>query len=200
MTGETLCRMLGGVDDLVMTEADWWSALHDSDARWRTAHTIQWCANQRLPSGEPSRCESGAGVPAIEPGDAVLRHGGGVRGGAPDSSSLSVVRAAAVDVSAIRDADWVRERLGAGDTVSNIAVAAGVSRQTAHTWIQRHRLPPRTPARPSDARLHVLYGEHGSIGRVALQLEMPAATVHRWLIAAGVTLRRPGAPTRSIDA
>ena len=32
------------------------------DARWRTAHTTQWCAQPRLPSGEPSRCESGAGV------------------------------------------------------------------------------------------------------------------------------------------
>ena len=67
--------MIGGVDDLVMTEADWWSALHDSDARWRTAHTTQWCANQQLPSTEPSRCESGSGVPAIEPGDVYFDTG-----------------------------------------------------------------------------------------------------------------------------
>ena len=52
-----------------MTEADWWSALHDSDARWRTSHTTQWCANQFLPVDEPSRCEAGPGTPVIEPGD-----------------------------------------------------------------------------------------------------------------------------------
>ena len=54
-----------------------------------------------------------------------------------------------MDMSMIRDPDWVSERLGAGDTVSNIAVAAGASRQSAHTWIQRHRLPAQSPLVPA---------------------------------------------------
>ena len=104
-----------------------------------------------------------------------------------------------MDMSMIRDPGWVRERLDDGDTVASIAVAAGVSRQTAHTWIQRHHLPPRTPARPSDSRLKDLYDAHGSIAGVARRLGAPASTVHRWLIAAGVTMRRPGAPALSAE-
>lgn len=64
-----------GVDELEMTEADWWSVLHDSDARWRTSRTTQWCANQRLPGDEPSRCAHDASEPAIEPGDAYFDTG-----------------------------------------------------------------------------------------------------------------------------
>jgi transposase-like protein len=104
------------------------------------------------------------------------------------------VRGTALDVSSIRDAEWVGARLVAGDTVTEIAAAAGVSRQTAHTWIHRHRLPGRTRRRPSDNSLRDLYTTCGSIVSVAAQLDAPTATVHRWLIAAGVELRRPGAP------
>ena len=107
---------------------------------------------------------------------------------------LRTVRGTALDVSSIRDAEWVGARLVAGDTVTEIAAAAGVSRQTAHTWIHRHRLPARTRRRPSDNSLRDLYTTCGSIVSVAAQLDAPTATVHRWLIAAGVELRRPGAP------
>jgi hypothetical protein len=73
---------MGAVDELVMTEADWWSVLHDSDARWRTSRTTQWCANQRLPGDEPSRCGSGGGVAAIEPGDIYFDTGEALNGSA----------------------------------------------------------------------------------------------------------------------
>jgi hypothetical protein len=56
------------VDEAVITEADWWVGLHDGAARWRTSRTVQWCANQRLPSDHATRCDAGPAVPAIEPG------------------------------------------------------------------------------------------------------------------------------------
>ena len=101
-------------------------------------------------------------------------------------------------MSMIRDPRWVSDRLASGCSVGMIAREAGVSRQTAHTWIARHGLPARTRPRPAAHQLHALYEAQGSVAGVAHELgDLPLATVHRWLAAAGVVLRRRGAPAAS---
>ena len=98
----------------------------------------------------------------------------------------------------IRDREWVMGRLDAGDTVTAIAVAAGVSRQTAHTWISRHGLhaQPQAKPRPTKRELRALYNRHGSAAAVGKALKVATGTAHRWLIDAGVELASPGPPRR----
>jgi transposase-like protein len=105
-------------------------------------------------------------------------------------------------VSPIRDRAWVQARLNEGATVVALAAAAGVSRQTASTWLRRHRLQvaPRRHVRPAPATLNQLYQAHGSVVAVATSLCVAPATAHRWLIDADVTLRPPGGPRQVRDA
>src|SRR5215213_2917694 len=87
-----------------------------------------------------------------------------------------------------------------GATVTAIAADAGVSRQTAHTWIGRHGLDsPNTKTRPTPARLQRLYDRHGSSARVATDLGVSTDTARRWLIAAGVELATAGRPAAHLD-
>ena len=103
--------------------------------------------------------------------------------------------------SPIRDRAWVAARLDAGETVTAIAAAARVSRQTAHTWIKRHGLHghPQAKPRPSKRELAALYKRHRSAAKVAEELEVAPGTAHRWLIEAGVALPAPGPPRRTLD-
>lgn len=98
----------------------------------------------------------------------------------------------------ISDRAWVAQRLGAGVSVSAIAKEAGVSRQTAHTWLARHGLrgQPQAKRRPGPTRLATLYQRHGSIAAVARALDVAPGTAHRWLIDAGVQLAAQRGPRR----
>jgi len=101
----------------------------------------------------------------------------------------------------IHDRAWVAARLANGETVTAIARDAGVSRQTAHAWIARHRLSrtPTVKARPSRLVLARLYREHRSVAKTAAMLEVSAETARRWLIDAGIDLAQPGRPSVTID-
>jgi transposase-like protein len=104
-------------------------------------------------------------------------------------------------MSDIRSRQWVADRLAAGETVTAIAAAAGVSRQTAHTWIDRHGLhaTPKAKPRPPDGELLTLYGQHGSAAAVATVLGVSPDTARRWIIAAGGDLPPAGRRPASID-
>jgi hypothetical protein len=56
-------------DPAASTVEDFWRLLHGEQARWRTSHTLQWCANRGFPFDSPHRCPAGSGVRVIEPGD-----------------------------------------------------------------------------------------------------------------------------------
>ena len=99
----------------------------------------------------------------------------------------------------IEDRAWVAEQLASGATVTAIARDAGVSRQTAHTWVQRHGLaePKAGTDRPTPARLRALYRRHRSVSGVGDELGVTPSTAHRWLIAAGVEVAGRGKPRRA---
>lgn len=101
----------------------------------------------------------------------------------------------------IRKRAWVAKRLGAGATVTEIAAEAGVSRQTAHTWLHRHQLEavPKAKPRPSQHDLLALYALHGSAAGVADELGVGRDTARRWLIAAGADLGSVGRRPVSVD-
>src|SRR5215212_5099373 len=104
-------------------------------------------------------------------------------------------------VGDIRNRDWVAAQLDDGATVTAIARDAGVSRQTARTWLARHRLDPidRAKTRPTPARLTTLYQRYGSTTRVAAELGVSTDTARRWLIDAGVELAPAGRPRLQLD-
>lgn len=90
---------------------------------------------------------------------------------------------------AISDRTWVAARLADGAGVTAIADEAGVSRQTAYTWLSRHQLEPasrRTP--PEQAVLAAMYEQHRSARLVGQHLGVSSDTARRWLHAAGVTV------------
>jgi hypothetical protein len=100
----------------------------------------------------------------------------------------------------IRNRDWVAALLASQTTITAIAEAAEVSRQTARTWIVRHGLgkePART--RPSPARLARLYDRHRATTRVAEDLGVSSDTARRWLIDAGIDLASAGRPRVVLD-
>jgi transposase-like protein len=101
----------------------------------------------------------------------------------------------------IRKRAWLAERLGAGVTVTEIAAEAGVSRQTAHTWLHRHQLEsvPKAKPRPMRDDLLALYALHGSAAGVADELGVGRDTARRWLIAAGADLGGVGRRPASLD-
>ncbi|CAN5853019.1 MAG: hypothetical protein ACR2HP_08685 [Ilumatobacteraceae bacterium] len=101
----------------------------------------------------------------------------------------------------ISDREWVASRLGAGATITELAGEAGVSRQTAHTWLARHGMRGLSKAkeRPPDSRLRELYEEHRTINAVAQIIGVATGTAHRWLIDAGVELASPGRAKRELD-
>lgn len=90
----------------------------------------------------------------------------------------------------IADRAWVAARIEAGATVTSIAAAAAVTRQTAYTWIARHRLEvePRRKPRPEPQRLAAMYDEHRSARLVGEILDVSTDTARRWLHEAGVEL------------
>lgn len=94
----------------------------------------------------------------------------------------------------IRDADWVAERLGAGDTVTAIAEAAGVSRQTASSWLKRHGLSAtKQPLpRPSADQMAADYARVGSIRPLAAEYGISPAVMRTWLFEASVEMSPPG--------
>ncbi len=114
------------------------------------------------------------------------------------SDLSSSLRSCVVASALIRDRAWVARRLEAGATVTAIAKEAGVSAQTAHTWLSRHGLhgQPRAKSRPTRKQLHTLYRQQGTIAGVAEVLDVAPGTAHRWLVDAGVELAAPGARRR----
>jgi len=94
----------------------------------------------------------------------------------------------------IEDRDWVASRLAAGDTVAAIGLQAGVTRQTAGTWIKRHGLSAnkRTHQRPSPAVLAADYERFGSIRSMATEYEISPAQMRVWLAEAQVEMSAPG--------
>ena len=93
----------------------------------------------------------------------------------------------------VRDRDWVAARLDAGDTVTSIAAQAGVSRQTASTWLGRHGLSMTTrhDNRPSPEQLAADYERVGSIRPLATEYEISPAVMRTWLFQAGVEMAEP---------
>ncbi len=87
----------------------------------------------------------------------------------------------------IEDATWVAGRLAAGATVSQIADAAGVSRQTASTWMRRHGLHANKQPhpRPSPEALAALLAECGTTVALAERLGVSQPTAARWLRESG---------------
>lgn len=116
------------------------------------------------------------------------------------SGVVRSLRSLVVAAPLIRDRAWVVSRLDAGATVTAIAKEAGVSRQTAQTWLARHGVRGRPVAkrRPSATRLRALYAEHGTITAVAQVLDVAPSTAHRWLIDAGARLAAQG-PNRRLQ-
>lgn len=100
----------------------------------------------------------------------------------------------------IRDADWVAGRLDDGDTVTAIAEAAGVSRQTASTWVKRHGLavPHKALPRPPSEQMAADYERVGSIRPLATEYGISSAVMRTWLFEAGVDLKTRGRP-RTVD-
>jgi hypothetical protein len=95
----------------------------------------------------------------------------------------------------IQNRAWVARQLEQGHSVTEIARLAGVSRQTASTWIRRHGLASTAPSRgrPSPSRLRALYRQSGSVAGVGKELGVTKGTAHRWLAEAGVELAQEGA-------
>lgn len=93
----------------------------------------------------------------------------------------------------VRDRDWVAARLDAGDTITAIAEQAGVSRQTASTWVGRHGLSTTTrhDSRPSPEQLASDYQRVGSIRPLAAEYEISPAAMRTWLFQAGVEMAEP---------
>lgn len=98
-----------------------------------------------------------------------------------------------MSVADISDRDWVQAQLDEGVTVTALAKAAGVSRQTVYTWLGRHGLETKrsTPDRPDPDVLAALYAQHGTVAGVGDVLGVSADTARRWLHAAGVTVGDP---------
>lgn len=107
--------------------------------------------------------------------------------------------------SPIEDREWVAQRLNEGGSVTAIADLAGVSRQTAHTWVRRHGLTPnpRGRQRPSPAQLQADYEEAGSVSELASRYGIPRGTVQMWLRESGADTsagrQRTGRPAVAID-
>lgn len=100
----------------------------------------------------------------------------------------------------ISNSAWVKQRLDAGDTVTAIAQAAGVSRQTASSWLKRHGLTAtkRPYERPSTEQMAADYARHGSIQPMATEYEISKAVMRTWLFEAGIERNAPSpgaAPT-----
>lgn len=92
------------------------------------------------------------------------------------------------------------DHAGAGRTVTAIAAAAGVSRQTAHTWMAPHGLAVEPgPVRPTPAALRRLYAAESSTAAVARRLDVSDDTARRWLLAAGAELPAAGRPRARLD-
>ena len=96
----------------------------------------------------------------------------------------------------IDDGDWVASRLAAGDTVAAIGLAAGVTRQTAGTWIKRHGLSAnkKTHQRPTPGVLTLDYERLGSVRALATEYEISPAQMAVWLAEAGVEVSPRGQP------
>ena len=98
----------------------------------------------------------------------------------------------------IEDGAWVQRQLEQGASVTGLAELAGVTRQTASTWIRRHGLaaPGASAHRPSRSRLAALYHRYGTAAAVGKELNVTKATAHRWLVEAGVQMAPEGARGR----
>ena len=98
----------------------------------------------------------------------------------------------------IEDGAWVQRQLEQGASVTGLAELAGVTRQTASTWIRRHGLaaPGTSAHRPSRSRLAALYHRYGTAAAVGKELNVTKATAHRWLVEAGVQMAPEGARGR----
>lgn len=94
----------------------------------------------------------------------------------------------------IRDPVWVAERLESGDTVAAIAEVAGVSRQTASSWLKRHGLSAtKQPLRrPSVEQMAADYERFGSIRPMATAYGISPSVMRTWLFEAGVELNPAG--------
>jgi hypothetical protein len=102
----------------------------------------------------------------------------------------------------IDDRAWVAERLAAGDTVAAIGHAAGVSRQTASTWLKRHGLQANHQARvrPDPAQLAADYERTRSMRKLAGEYGISPAVMRTWLFEAGIDpLGTPGRPSVAVD-
>jgi transcriptional regulator with XRE-family HTH domain len=102
----------------------------------------------------------------------------------------------------IDDRDWCAARLAAGDTVAAIGQAAGVSRQTASSWLKRHGLQANHQARPRPdaAQLAADYERTRSMRTLATEYGISSAVMRTWLFEAGVSpLGTAGRPAVMVD-
>ena len=101
----------------------------------------------------------------------------------------------------IDDRDWCAARLAAGDTVAAIGQAAGVSRQTASSWLKRHGLQanhqPRS--RPEPSQLAADYERTRSMRKLATEYGISSAVMRTWLFEAGVDPVGTGRPPVAVN-
>lgn len=102
----------------------------------------------------------------------------------------------------IDDREWFAARLAAGDTVAAIGQAAGVSRQTASSWLKRHGLQANHQPRhrPDAAQLAADYERTRSMRTLAAEYGISSAVMRTWLFEAGVgPLGTAGRPAVTVD-
>lgn len=102
----------------------------------------------------------------------------------------------------IDDREWCAARLAAGDTVAALGDAAGVSRQTASTWLKRHGLQAnhRPLKRPRVEQMAADYERTRSIRTLADEYKISPAVMRTWLFEAGIDpLGTPGRPRADVD-
>ena len=86
--------------------------------------------------------------------------------------------------------------------MADIAAAAGVSRQSATSWLRRHGLQAnhRRVERPSTSELVAMLSATGSREALAAHLHVTRPTVSRWLLEAGIQPGKSGRPAHAIDS
>ena len=102
----------------------------------------------------------------------------------------------------IDDRAWCAAQLAAGETVAAIGQAAGVSRQTASSWLKRHGLQAnhQPKPRPGAAQLATDYERTRSMRKLAAEYRISSAVTRTWLFEAGIQpLGTSGRPTLDID-
>ena len=91
------------------------------------------------------------------------------------------------------EVDELVQSYQAGKTVSQLAARHGIARCTVGRHLERRGIRTRPPAltSPQCAKAAVLYQDGWSLAKIGKLFNVSADTVRKYLIEAGVTMRRP---------